>query len=224
MLNVARGAIAQFPTKAAEILNGVSVLQIDGRCYSRFVAKVAETDRFVVSKLLEMGLRAETIRPKLIRSLGAYGDIFTPQGKLNETCVQGITDSVYRLGAAPNDMPILEYLLNPRAWRPKLMNIFGVQEERLPQHASIKIDEGSLDIYSEAELKARGVFNPSDEYLSAAARTINEVIDGLRKTIVFFKNQGQDTSATEAVLAERIARRDRLILEDERLRKFIQST
>lgn len=195
------GKTLDFPRKVMGILHNVPVLRVDGPTYSRFLAKASERNEAVEKQLIGMGLRKGWINPETIRSLPQYDDVFTKTtGALTPECSDNITHSVYSLGSAPDDVTILNYLGTRDAWRPALMNVFGIQGRKTPIVNPLSADPGHLDMYSEKFLVEVGIRKPSPIFLGGKARIMEQTIEAMRNGIKFFKEKGEDTSEQERML------------------------
>lgn len=197
----------RFPQKVAKILNGITILNLDGHSYARFVARMTESDQVVLTRLSDMGLRTEIVTPDAVARMRAFKEMFTRRGAMQKDCLAKMSASLQRLGLSPEKTSALSYLLNPNSWKPRLMGIFNKPIERgeevvLGSSSKIKIDRNHLGWYNESELKAAGLFKPSPEQLAVAAQAKLDRIKGLRDSIAFFKAQGDDVSVLEKQLAD----------------------
>lgn len=207
MSSIGTVSAMKFPQRAAKILNGITILNLDGYSYARFVAKMAESSQAVAKRLCAMGVRQEVVTSGVVANTRAYREMFTHGGKMKRICLDKISASLQRLGLSSQKTSALHYLLDPNTWKPRLMGIF---DEPIAKSAEIiSVNAGSLNIntnhlhwYKQSELMAAGLFKPSKELLATVAQAKLDRIEGLRDSISFIKSNNGDASILEKELAD----------------------
>lgn len=180
--------------KATRILRKMPLFEFDGGVYANALSEIASKNQSVAENLMSMGLRRGWITPQTIKSLDEYGAVFTPQGAFKEECLEDVFATVHEAEISPKDMTAWEYLVNPKVWKPPILNVFGRGSvEKVADRATMYERVYKNVQYFKGRRVLTSVEKPSNTFLSFKASVDEETAKGREDVKNFFARLGTTT-------------------------------